>query len=87
MPKKRMNRKKIIEELESLRGLCANIMVDAKVSGDEWRVMCYRAHHDSVDRLIVELGGESTKDIVDEIEKKWKEYDDKQKNNESTGNL
>ena len=42
MPKKRMNRKKIIEELESLRGLCANIMIDAKVSGDEWRVMCIK---------------------------------------------
>ena len=86
MKTKRMNRKKIIEEFESLRNLCLNLMTDAKVDGKEYRVMAFRAHHDNVDKMIVELGGESTKDIVDEIEHKWKEIDDKNKNG-STGNL
>lgn len=86
MSKKRMNREKIIEGFETFRNLCLNIMTEAKVRGDDIMVKCYRVHHDYADNMIVDLGGESTKDIIDEIEFRWKELDEEKKNG-STGNL
>ena len=85
MKQKRMNRKKIIEELESLRGMCATSMINARIDDKPWLEKAYQAHHNSADRLIVELGGESTKEINDEIVRRWNEFD---KNKDgSTGNL
>jgi len=70
-----MNRKKIIIELEWLRSAMSHVMLDAKVAGIGWKVKSYGAYHDNADKLIVELGGESTKDIQDEILEGWKEID------------
>lgn len=72
---KRMNRKRIIEELESLRGMCATSMLNCRVDGNLYLEKAYLAHHNSADRLIVELGGESTKAQMDTIIKKWDETD------------
>lgn len=84
MAHKRMNRKKIIKELESLRGMCATSMMNARIDGKLWLEKAYQAHHNSADKLIVELGGESTKEMNDEIVRRWDEFD-KNKNG-STGN-
>jgi len=70
-----MNRKKIIIELECLRGAIANSIIDAKIESKEWKVMAYKAHYDSADKLIVELGGESCVDTQNEIMKAWSEID------------
>ena len=72
---KRMNRKKIICELESLRNMCANSMMNARIDNKPWLEKAYQAHHNSADRLIVELGGESTKETNDKIVKLWDEHD------------
>ena len=72
---KRMNRKKIIAELESLRGAISNSILNAKLEGKEWKVMSYKAHYDSADKLIVELGGESCLDTQNKIIKLWNDLD------------
>lgn len=55
---KRMNRKKIIETLELARSGYASIIISAKVANDNILVMCAQAHHLSLNRQIIELGGE-----------------------------
>jgi hypothetical protein len=72
---KRMNRKKIIIELECLRGAIANSIMNAKIEEKEWKVMAYKAHYDRADNLIVELGGESCLYTQNEIMKAWSELD------------
>ena len=72
---KRMNRKKIICELESLRNMCAVSMMNARIDNKPWLEKAYQANHNSADRLIVELGGESTKELNDKIIMLWDEHD------------
>lgn len=72
---KRMNRKKIITELECLRGAITHSILDAKIEEKEWKVMAYKAHYDSADKLIVELGGESCLETQNEIMRLWNEID------------
>ena len=72
---KRLNRKKIITELEWLRSAMYHVMLEAKVDNIGWKVKSYGAYYDNADKLIVELGGESNKDIQDEILEGWKKID------------
>jgi hypothetical protein len=68
---KRINRKKLIEELEFLRQGFFSAIHEAKKNNDNVAMMSFDAYHKNADRLIVELGGESTRDIIEEIYKAW----------------
>jgi hypothetical protein len=56
---KRINRKKLIVELEFLRQGFADAIMEAKRNKDEVAEITFKAHHWNANRLIVELGGES----------------------------
>lgn len=56
---KRINRKKLITELEFARQGFADAILNAKIKNDEVAVISFTAHHFNLNKLIVELGGES----------------------------
>jgi hypothetical protein len=55
----RMNRKRIIEVLETSRQGYSTLVVDAIKLGDKVMEVSCRAHHFSLNKMIVELGGDS----------------------------
>ncbi len=56
---KRINRRKLIVELEFIRQGLASAVLDAKKRQDKIAEIAFTAHHKNADMLIVELGGES----------------------------
>ena len=55
-PVKKLNRKKLIEELEYLRGGFAQVCMRAAETNDAVLLACVSAHHANANRAIVELG-------------------------------
>ena len=58
---KRINRKKLITELEFLRQGFATAITEAKRDNDKIAEISFNAYHYNTDKLIVELGGESVR--------------------------
>ena len=58
MALKRLNRKKIIEELEISRQGYSSVCMSAIKHGDKILQMAANAHHIRLNKMIVELGGE-----------------------------
>jgi len=55
---KRLNRSKLIEEFEYLRGGFAQACMSAAESNDAVLLACMSVHHANANRVVVELGGE-----------------------------
>ncbi len=79
---KRINRKKIIETLEIARQGYSSLTIIARDYKDKIMEMACKAHHEQLNRQIIELGGDSydpplmdkksracTQDIIDEAMK------------------
>ena len=56
---KRMNRKKILEVLETARQGYSSLTLKARQIDDKVMEMACQAHHGMLNKQIVELGGES----------------------------
>lgn len=56
---KRMNRKKILEVLETARQGYSSIIIIAREIDDKVLELSCKAHHGMLNKQIVELGGES----------------------------
>lgn len=57
MALKRLNRKKIIEQLEISRQGYSSVSMNALCSGDKILQLSANAHHHMLNKMIVELGG------------------------------
>ena len=58
MPQKRLNRKKIIETLEIARQGYDSMILYSLQNDDMLTAKCCKSHHDRLNKIIVELGGE-----------------------------
>lgn len=56
---KRMNRKKLLDVLETARQGYSSIIIIAREIGDKVLELSCKAHHGMLNKQIVELGGES----------------------------
>ncbi len=56
---KKINRKKLIEEIEFLRQGFAAAILKSKINKDEIALMSFTAYHRNANKIVVELGGES----------------------------
>ncbi len=59
MTTKRINRKKLITNLELARSGYASLILDARIKGDKIMEMTCISYHKLLNKQIVELGGES----------------------------